>query len=89
LFESWLSTRIYRESLITDSEHCHQQVYVKQRPKYINGGILGTMGHPKGLKPYGGGDSVRESGLRCFSSVTSINDSCGGLKELIKVNKNN
>ena len=90
LFGPWLFTRMYKKSLITGQERCHQQVYMKQRPKYINVGILGTMGHPKGLKSYGGGDSVRESGLRCFSSVASINDnSCVGLKELIKVNKNN
>ena len=90
LFGPWLSTRMYRESLVIGPERCHQQVYMKQRPKYINDGILGTMGHPKGRKLYGGGDSVRESGLRCFSSVTNISeDSCVGLKELIKLNKNN
>jgi len=90
LFGSWLSTRVYRESLITGSERCYQQIYMKQRPKCINNGTLGTVGHPKGLKPYGGGDSLRESGLRCFSSVTGISEnSCVRLKELIKINKNN
>jgi len=90
LIGSWLSTRMYREPLITDLGPCYQQIYVEQRPKYTNGGILGTMGHPKGLKPYGGGDSVRESSFRRFSSVTYINDeSCVGLKELIELNKNN
>jgi group II intron reverse transcriptase/maturase len=63
---------------------------VKQRPKHTNGGILGTMGHPKGRKPYGGGDSVRESGHRCFSSASNmICSSCVGLEELKKVNKEN
>jgi group II intron reverse transcriptase/maturase len=63
---------------------------VKQRPKHTNGGILGTMGHPKGRKPYGGGDSVRESGHRCFSSASNIiGSSCVGLEELKKVNKEN
>jgi group II intron reverse transcriptase/maturase len=63
---------------------------VEQRPKYTNGGILGTMGHPKGRKFYGGGDSVRESGYRCFSSATNIIGSpCVGLKELKKINKVN
>jgi group II intron reverse transcriptase/maturase len=89
LIGPWLSTRMYRESLITDPEPCYQQIYVEQRPKYTNGGILGTMGHPKGLKPYGGGDSVRESGFRRFSSVANINDqSCVDLKELMELNKN-
>ena len=90
LFELWFSSRMYRESLITNSGHCYQQIYVKQRPKYIFGGILKTTGHPKGRKPYGGGDSVRESGFRRFSSGTNINDqSCVGLQELMEINKNN
>jgi group II intron reverse transcriptase/maturase len=63
---------------------------VKQRPKYIYGGILGTMGHPKGQKPYGGGVSVRETGFKRFSLVSNISEqSCVGLKELMKINKNN
>jgi group II intron reverse transcriptase/maturase len=48
------------------------------------------MGHPKGRKSYGGGDSVRESGRRCFSSATNIIGSpCVGLEELKKINKKN
>jgi hypothetical protein len=90
LFGLWFSSRMYRESLITNSGHCYQQIYVKQRPKYIFGGILRTTGHPTGRKPYGGGDSVRESGFRRFSSGTNINEqSCVGLQELMKINKNN
>lgn len=89
LFESWLPTRMYRESKITDSEPCYQQFYVKQRPKYTYDGILRTMGHPKGRKLYGGGDPVRGSGFKRFSSVANINDKCVGLKELIEVNKVN
>lgn len=90
LFESWLSTRMYREPLLTDSGHCYQQFYVEQRPKYINSGILGTMGHFKVRKPYKSGDSIRESGFRHFSSATNINDnSCVELEELMKLNKSN
>ena len=86
LVGSWFSSRMLRESRITDPGHCSQQIYVKQRPKYINGGILGTMGHPKERKFYGGGDFVRKSGFRCFSSVSDINEqSCVGLKELMKI----
>jgi group II intron reverse transcriptase/maturase len=63
---------------------------VKQRPKYTNGEILGTMRHPTGRKPYGGGDSVRELGCKCFSSATNIIGSpCVGLEELKKINKEN
>jgi group II intron reverse transcriptase/maturase len=87
LFGSWLSSRMYRESLITGSELCSQQFYVKQRPKYTNGGKIGTMGHPKERKLYGGGDSVRESGLRRFSSNSGITSGTS-LKELMEVNKN-
>ena len=48
------------------------------------------MGHPKERKFYGDGDFVRKSGFRCFSSVSDINErSCVGLKELMKINKNN
>ena len=63
---------------------------MKQRPKYTNGGILRTVGHPKGLKSYGGGDSERESGFGRFGSIADVNDDlCVGLKELIELNKNN
>jgi len=48
------------------------------------------MGHPKGLKPYGGGSPVRGLGSKRFSSTTCINGHpCAGLEELINVNKNN
>jgi hypothetical protein len=73
--------------MMTSPERCHQQFQMKQEPKCINGGILGTLGHPKGRKPYGGGNLVRRLGFRCFSSVAGISDnSCGGLKELMEVN---
>lgn len=86
----WFSTSMYRKPLITCLENCNRQSYVKQRPKYTIGGILVTMGHPKGRKSYGGGDSVRESGRRCFSSATNIIGSpCVGLEELKKINKKN
>ena len=62
----WFFIRIYKKPLITCLGNCYRQPYVKQRPKYTNGGILGTMRHPKGRKLYGGGDSVRESGRRYF-----------------------
>lgn len=90
LFESWLLTKMYLKSLVTDSKLCYQQIYIKQRLKCANGGILRTMGHPKKRKFYGNGDSVKELGFRRFSSVAYINVySCVGLTELIKINKNN
>jgi len=94
LFGSWLPTRMYRVPLIIDLEPCYRQCYrqryMMQRSKYTNGGILRTMGHSKERKLYEGGDSVRKSGFRCFSSVANINDLSGvGLKELMKLNKNN
>lgn len=86
----WLFTSMYRKSLIICLENCNRQFYVKQRPKCTIDGILGTMGHPKGLKSYGSGDSVRESSCRCFSSATNIIVSpCVGLEELKKINKQN
>jgi group II intron reverse transcriptase/maturase len=90
LFESWFSTRMYRESLTSDSEPCNQQCYGVQRPKYVNGGKLGTMGFPKWRKLYGIRSPVRGLGFKCFSSVSDINvNSCVKLKELMNVNKNN
>lgn len=86
----WLSTRMYKKPLITGPEPCYWQSYVKQRPKYTNGGILGIMGHPKGLKSYGGGDFVRKSGHRCFCAASNIiGSSYVGLEELKKINKKN
>lgn len=58
----WFFTKMYKNPLITCLGNCYWQSYVKQRPEYTNGGILGTMRHPTGRKSYGGGDSVRESG---------------------------
>ena len=81
---------MYREFSITDQKACHQQCYVKQQPKYINDGILSTMGHPKRRKPYGSGDSVRESDFKRFSSFANIHErSCVSLNELTNLNKNN
>lgn len=86
----WFFIRMYKKPLITCLGNCYWQPYVKQRPKYTNGGILGTMRHPMGRKSYGSGDSVRESGHKCFSSATNIIGSpCVGLEELKKVNKKN
>ena len=62
----WFFTSMYKKPLITCLGNCYRQPYVKQRPKYTNGGILGTMRHPTERKSYGGGDSVRESGRRYF-----------------------
>jgi group II intron reverse transcriptase/maturase len=78
---------MYRESLVIDSELCPRQFYVKQRPTYTNGGKVGTMGHPKGRKLYGGGGSVRESGIRRFSSNPGITSGTR-LRELMELNKN-
>lgn len=91
LFKSWLSSRTYRKSMITDLEHGYQLVNVKRQSKCANGGNLGTMGHPKGRKLYGGGDSVRESGIKRFFSSSNIIDkpSCVSLQELMKLNNEN
>lgn len=90
LLRLWFFAKIYKKSSITNLEPLFTKVYGKQRPKYVFGGILGTMGYPKERKFYGIGDSVRGSDFRCFSFFTDINvKSCVGLKELMKVNKNN
>lgn len=86
----WFFTRMYKKLQITCLGNCNQQSYVRQRPKYTNGGILVIMRHPKGRKSYGGGGFVRKSGFRCFSSTTNIIGSpCVGLEELKKANKKN
>ena len=86
----WLFTSMYKKPLITCLGNCFRQTYMEQRPKYINGEILGTMRHPKDRKLYGSGISVREIGHRCFSSATNIIDSpCVGLEELKKINREN
>jgi hypothetical protein len=85
LFESWLPSSTNRESLTSDLGQC----YGVQRPKYVNGGNLGTMGFPKWRKPYGIRGPVSGLGSRCFSSVSGINvNLCVKLKELMNVNKN-
>jgi len=90
LCRQWFFTRMYKKPLITCLGNCNRQTYVKQRPKYTNGGILGTMRHPTRRKSYGDGDSARESGRRCFSSATNIiGHPCVDLEELKKVNKEN
>lgn len=90
LFEMWFSTSMYWKPLITVSEHSNQLVYEEQRPKYIYGGNLGTLGNPKGRKSYGSGNPVRGLGFRCFSSISSISGRpCASLRELIDVNKKN
>lgn len=86
------STRMYRAAVITHLGSCNEQIYMKQRPKYIYGGILGTLGHPKGsyVWAYGDRNPVRGLGFRCFSSAPCIIDSSSvGLEELTKVNKKN
>jgi group II intron reverse transcriptase/maturase len=88
--ESWIPTRVYWNSLVIDLRCSNQLIYREQRPKYINDGSLGTMGSPKRRKPYGFGGLVRRLGSRCFSSNSDIIvNSCVGLKELIKINKEN
>lgn len=90
LFETWFPTRMYWKPLITVSEHSNQLYYEEQRPKYIIGGNLGTMGNPKGRKSYGSGNPVRGLGFRCFSSISSISGRpCASLRELMDINKKN
>uniref|UniRef100_UPI003001AD1D hypothetical protein n=1 Tax=Cocconeiopsis kantsiensis TaxID=3082010 RepID=UPI003001AD1D len=86
----WHPTRMYWVSGVIGLRHNHRLIFMVQRPKCGLSGSWGTMGHPKGRKPYGGGDSVRESGFKRFSSFTNINEqSCVGLKDLIEINRNN
>ena len=90
LFNSWLLTRMYRKPLITDLKLSPRLYYEEQRPKCTNGENLRTMGVSKWRKLYGIGGFVRKLGVRCFSSISDINDnSCVKLKELINVNKKN
>jgi group II intron reverse transcriptase/maturase len=84
----WIPTRTYRVPLTTNLGYSSELVYGKQRSKFVNGGVIGTMGNPKGRKPYGSGGSVRELGFRCFSSNSNITANASvSLKELRKVNK--
>lgn len=39
----WFFIRMYKKPLVTCLGNCYGQPCVKQRPKYTNGGILGTM----------------------------------------------
>ena len=90
LFKTWFPTRMYWKPLITVSGHSNQLYYEEQRPKYIIGGNLGTMGNPKGRKSYGSGNPVRGLGFRCFSSISSISGKpCASLRELMDINKKN
>lgn len=90
LFKSWFPTRMYRNLLITDLKLSYMLYYEVQRPNYINGGNLGTMGISTWRKSYGIGGLLKRLGFRCFNSVSDINDnSCVKLKKLINVNKKN
>jgi group II intron reverse transcriptase/maturase len=90
LFKSWLLTRTYKVPLVTDLRHSNQLVYGKQRSKYDNDVVVGTLGSPKRRKPYGCGGFVRKLGSRCFSSNTVITAKASdSLKELKKVNSKN
>lgn len=90
LRNSWLFTRMYKKPLITELKLSFLLYYEKQRPKYINGEKLGTMGVSKWRKSYGIGGLVRRLGFRYFSSNFDISDnSCVKLRELIDVNKKN
>jgi len=86
LFKSWIPTRMYRVSLVTDLRLSNKLVYGKQRSKYDNGVVVGTLGSPKGRKPYGCGGFVRKLGFRCFSSNSVItanaSDRLKGLKKV-------
>lgn len=90
LFKSWIPTRMYRVSLVTDLRLSNKLVYGKQRSKYDNGVVVGTLGSPKGRKPYGCGGFVRKLGFRCFSSNSVITaNASDSLKGLKKVNSKN
>jgi group II intron reverse transcriptase/maturase len=88
LFEFWVSTRMYWNSLITNSRYSNQLVYGMRSPKYIIGESWRNLGNSKGRKSYGCGGLVRRLGQRRFSSNSSISDdSCASLKELMEINK--
>jgi len=90
LFKSWIPTRIYRVSLVTDLRLSYQLVYGKQRSKYDNGVNVGTLGSPKERKLYGFRGFVRKLGFRRFSSNSVITAKASdSLKELKKVNSKN
>lgn len=90
LFKSWIPTRMYRVPLVTDLRLSNKLVYGKQRSKYDNGVVVGTLGSPKGRKPYGCGGFVRKLGFRCFSSNSVITaNASDSLKVLKKVNSKN
>lgn len=48
LFKSWSLTRMYNVPLVTDLRLSNKLVYGKQRSKYDNGIVVGTLGSPKG-----------------------------------------
>lgn len=86
--KSWIPTRMYRVSLVTDLRYSNQLIYGKQRSKFAHGGVLGTMGISKGRKSYECGGPVRGLGFKCFSSNSNITANASvSLKELREVNK--
>jgi hypothetical protein len=83
---------MYRNSLVTDLRSSNQLINGMQKSKFVYGGVLGTMGIPKGLKSYGCGGLVRGLNFRRISSNSNIiaesnTKACVSLKELRKVNK--
>lgn len=88
LFEFWVSTRIYWNSLITNSWHSNQLIYKVRRPTYTTSGSWGNLRILSKRKLCEGGGLIRRLGQRRFSSNSSISDnSCASLKELMKINK--
>lgn len=85
----WIFTSIYKNPQATRLRSCYQQLYVEQWP-YFTCGFIGTLGHPKARKSYGGGGPVRGLFCRRYSSANSISgSSCADLEGLLKANKNN
>jgi group II intron reverse transcriptase/maturase len=90
MFELWVLTRMYWNSLVTSSWRSYKLIYRTRCPNHVNGEKRCNLGHPKGLKTYGLGDLVRRSFQRHFSSNSNIsNNLCVSLKELMDINKKN
>ena len=88
LFEFWVSTRMYWNSLIANLRCSNQLVFGVHEPTYTIYGSWRNLGILPKRKICGGGGLVRRLGQRRFSSNSSISEnSCASLKELMEINK--
>jgi group II intron reverse transcriptase/maturase len=90
MFELWVPTSMYWNSLVTNSWRSSQLMYRTRCSNHVNDEKKCNLGRPKGLKTYGLGGLVRRSYQKRFSSNSSISKNlCVSLKELIDINKKN